>query len=80
MIGDGASDALRRGRERYVVRAWRDAYDALCEADREGALSWEDLERLAWSAGLVGEDEKWLATQERVHHAHLEAGRELPAA
>jgi DNA-binding CsgD family transcriptional regulator len=77
---DGASDQLRRGRERYVARAWRDAYDALCVADREGALSCEDLERLAWSAGLIGENEKWLETQERVHHAHLESGRELPAA
>jgi hypothetical protein len=75
----GASDALLRGREHYLGRAWRDAYDALCEAEREGALGWEDLQRLAVSAGLVGNNEKLLETQARLHRVHLEAGRELPA-
>ncbi len=77
---ESASDVLRRGREDYLARAWRDAYDALCEADREGALGWEDLERLAVSAGLIGDDEKLLETQERLHRVHLDAGRELRAA
>src|SRR5260370_9094735 len=76
---ESASDVLRRGREDYLARAWRDAYDALCEADREGALGWEDLERLAVSAGLIGDDEKLLETQERLHPVHLDAGRELRA-
>src|SRR5260370_16758321 len=76
---ESASDVLRRGREDYLARAWRDAYDALCEADREGALGWEDLERLAVSAGLIGDDEKLLTTQERLHRVPLAAGPHLRA-
>ena len=46
----------------------------------EAGLEPEDLQRLAWSAGLTARDEEMLATQERVYHAWLEVGERLTAA
>ena len=75
-----ASDELLRGRACYERREWNDAFEALSLADRSMPLEVEDLHRLAWSAGLAAHDEAMLATQERVYHARLNAGEDLPAA
>jgi DNA-binding NarL/FixJ family response regulator len=71
---------LKGGRAAYARRAWSEAYRLLFEADRASPLGVEDLERLAWSAGLTGQDRELLATLERLHHAHLDAGQPVPAA
>ena len=75
-----ASDPLLRGRACYERREWNDAFEALSLADQSIPLGAEDLHRLAWSAGLTARDEQMLAIQERVYHALLAAGQDLPAA
>ena len=71
---------LDRGREAHARRAWDDAFQALSRADRVSPLGAEDLERLAFSAGLSGRSDAFLASYERLHHLHLEAGDPLRAA
>jgi DNA-binding CsgD family transcriptional regulator len=66
---------LDRARLHHQQRAWTDAYQAFLLADQEAPLGPEDLERLAMTAYLVGHDEEYLATLERAHHAHLDAGQ-----
>lgn len=73
-------EALRRGRACYERHEWNDAFEALTAADRAAPLGIEDLDRLAWSAGLAARDEEMLTVLERVYHAHLEAGEDLAAA
>lgn len=71
---------LERGREAYERRAWTETFDALSAADAAEPLASDDLERLAWSAGLTGRDHDFLRTLERLHGIELEAGRALRAA
>lgn len=72
-------DRLLRGRECYSQRAWREAWERLSACDSESALAEADLERLAVSAFLVGEnrasDQAWL----RAHQRHQQRG-DRPAA
>jgi len=75
---DGATegyDGLKCGRKHYELRAWADAYDALSLADQETPLEAGDLELFAMAAYLVGRDDEYLRTLERVHNAHLNAGQ-----
>jgi len=74
------SDPLLRGRSCFERREWNDAFEALSLADQLTPLAAEDLQRLAWSAGLTARDEQMLATQERAYHARLEANEGLVAA
>src|SRR5215471_3005757 len=69
-----SSNDLERGRACYERRAWRDAHDHLVRADRSAPLSGDDLFRLAMCQGLFGDDEGMLASLERAHAAHREAG------
>jgi DNA-binding CsgD family transcriptional regulator len=75
-----ASELLARGRACYDRNEWDDAFQALSQADRSSPLGAEDLQRLAWSAGLTGRDDEMLATHERTYNALLEAKQQLPAA
>jgi DNA-binding NarL/FixJ family response regulator len=65
---------LEAGRAAYAERRWREACERLAQADRAHALAVEDLERLAWSYGLLGRNDLLLATLERLHILQLEAG------
>ena len=49
-----AAPAVERGRKAYADRAWRDAYEALSNADRKEALAAEDLESRWVSGNMVG--------------------------
>jgi DNA-binding CsgD family transcriptional regulator/tetratricopeptide (TPR) repeat protein len=75
----GESDQLAAGREAYEKRAWRDAYRRLSHADEAVPLGVEDLERLATSAYLAGQEEDYLRALERAHHAHVDFGNCLRA-
>ncbi len=77
---DERSRLLLRGRACYERGDWNDAFEALKAADEQGGLEPEDLQRLAWAAGLTARDQEMLATQERVYHSWLEAGEQLTAA
>ena len=66
-----AATLLRQGRESYVRRAWRDAYDQLSRADREVPLEPADLEQLATAAYLTGRDADSGACWARAHHDYV---------
>ncbi len=70
---------LERGREALARAAWREAFQALSEADRADALSARDLEALGRSAYMIGDPATYVAALERAHRAHLDAGDVLPA-
>ena len=74
-----AERELERGRDAYAGRAWGDAFEALAAADRDIALSADDLELLAKSAYMLGLDEEYVAGLERAHSVHLASGDVLPA-
>ena len=74
------SEHLERGRACYERNEWNDAYEALTLADRLMPLEADDLDRLAWSAGLTARDEETFAAQERLYHARLDVGDDLAAA
>ena len=65
---------LERGREAYLGRAWKDAYDLLSAADAEGPLGTEDLELLAACAYMLGRDHEYVSVLERAHHLYLTSG------
>src|SRR5687768_7010410 len=69
-----ASDAIERGRAAFARRAWSDAHDELSAADGEAPLGFEDLERLAVAAYLVGRDGDGADAWERAHQACLQTG------
>lgn len=76
----GADAALDHGRAYCARHAWSDAKVALTLADRSATLAAEDLELLALSAYMSGDDDAYLAALERAHHAHAEASEARRAA
>src|SRR5512145_777272 len=74
------ADREGRARSAFARRMWRDAFDQLSTAHREGRLEVEDLEHLAVAAYMVGRDdaceEAWIAA----HHAWLRRGEAERAA
>jgi DNA-binding CsgD family transcriptional regulator len=77
--GGSSGSALDRGRQSFGRRAWAGALVELSAADREAALSPEDLERLATAAYLTGDDEESVELWERAHRELLHAGESLRA-
>jgi DNA-binding CsgD family transcriptional regulator len=70
---------LERGREAYSSQVWADAFDALSNADRSDSLAAEDLELLSEAAYMLGREGEYLATLERAHRAHRDAGEPMAA-
>ena len=68
---DGAE--IRRGRQAFQDRSWRDAYDAFRSGDRSSSLGAEDLEQLAVSAYMLALDDDYLSYLERAHRGYLDA-------
>ncbi len=62
------SDALKRGREAFRTQVWGEAFACLSNADLEGALEAEDLERLAITTYMVGKDDASADAWTRAHH------------
>lgn len=73
-------DDVQRGRYFHDHRAWAEAFEAFARADARGPLDRDDLERLAWSAALTGNDEAFLGALERLHQACVSAGECVRAA
>ena len=71
---------LARGQAYYERSQWNDAFEALSAADRLAPLGVDDLERLAWAAGLAARDDEMLAIHERAYQTRLDAGQQLQAA
>ena len=74
------SSELARGRQCYATSAWADAFALLSQADKEIPLSVADLELLATSAYLIGQDGVFLSALDRAHGAYLSAGETTCAA
>ena len=74
-----ADTALAAARELCDARAWREAYAALAEIDRNNPLAPDDLELLGRSAYMIGRDDDYVAALERAHLQYVEHG-ERPAA
>jgi class 3 adenylate cyclase len=73
-------DSLEAGREAARKHAWRDAYDLLLQADGEGQLAPEDLERLGEAAWWTGRLEEAIDFRERAYAAYVEGGKPRRAA
>jgi DNA-binding CsgD family transcriptional regulator len=69
-----APDDLQRGRAGFERRQWDVARRALRAADSSTPLEAPDLWRLALTSYLTGRDDEFVATLERAHRAHVEAG------
>jgi DNA-binding CsgD family transcriptional regulator/tetratricopeptide (TPR) repeat protein len=65
---------LRRGRECYERRAWREARDLLSACDSESPLQVADLEKLAVAFVLLAEDAASDEAWTRAQQLHLQAG------
>ncbi len=75
-----AKGLLEQGRASFDRRAWGQAFEAFTLSEGEASLARDDLERLAWSAALRGQDRAFLGALERLHQACLEAGERRRAA
>ena len=67
-------ERLRRGRECYARRAWREARDLLAACDAKSPLQVADLEKLAVASFLLAEDVASDDAWTRAHQLHLQAG------
>ena len=70
---------MRRGRECYERRAWREARDLLAACDSESPLGVADLEKLAVASFLLAEDVASDEAWTRAHQLHLQTGNRLGA-
>src|SRR5688572_27290498 len=73
------TDDFERGRECYRWRAWSAVFRSFSLADQGAVLGVGDFELLAMSVYLTGRDEDYLATLDRAHRAHADAGDNLRA-
>ena len=73
-------EVLRRARESFARRAWRESYQLFEAADRDATLQPEDLERLATAAYLMGRDAESEALRTRAHQTYLDRGNHEGAA
>ena len=70
---------LERGREACREQAWLAAFESLVSADQATPLGPSDLRLLATAAYMLGRDEEYVASLERAHQRHLDAG-DIPSA
>jgi len=67
-------ESLRAGVRAFERSDWHAAFDALSVAEEAGALSPEDLERLAEAAWWIGKSDECIKLRERVYALYLENG------
>jgi class 3 adenylate cyclase len=68
------ADTLQLAREAFERHAWREAFDALQEADSSSSLEGEDLERLAECAWWSGQQAPFFDALQRAYAAYAERG------
>jgi class 3 adenylate cyclase len=73
-------ETLEGGRDAFTRHAWTEAIEAFTAADREGALSPEDLEQLATARWWSGHPDESTEGLERAFTAYSDAGRRPEAA
>jgi class 3 adenylate cyclase len=73
-------ELIQAGRDAVQGHAWQEAYDALSEADRQGSLTGEGLELLAWAAYWTAHPDETVEAVERAYGAYLKEGNRAAAA
>jgi class 3 adenylate cyclase len=73
-------ELIEAGRIALQRHQWQEAYDALSEADRQGAPTGEGLELLAWAAYWTGHPDETVEAVERAYGAYLKEGNRASAA
>ncbi len=73
-------DLRAAGRAAFARHAWRQAFEALSQAQQEEPLGVEDVERLAESAWWIGRIDECIAARERAYAAYLDQGKPRSAA
>ena len=73
-------DAVAEGRACYDRGAWQEAFEAFRVADAGAPLDPDDLERLGFSAYLLGREPDFERYFDRLHRAQVEQGRRQGAA
>jgi class 3 adenylate cyclase len=73
-------DPVAIGRDALERHAWQEAYDALSEADRAGALSGDGLHLLGQAAYWIAHPDETVEALERAYGAYLEEGNRSAAA
>ena len=68
-----AREELERGRRSYADSAWVDARESLSRADEHAPLAADDLELLATTAYMLGDEQGCRRALERAYHGHEEA-------
>jgi hypothetical protein len=68
------AEALERGRESVREQAWGAAFSHLLDADQQGPLQPEDIERLATAAHLIGKESESADLLARAHQGFLSGG------
>ena len=71
---------LARGREAAGKHAWREAYEALKQADASRELQGADLWALSESAWWIGQIDECISARERAYTAYLDEGNPQMAA
>ena len=71
-------DSQTTARDAFARQAWREAYETLATAQAKGALSVEDVERLAESAWWIGRVDDCIAARARAYAIYMD--REQPRA
>ena len=79
-MNSAAAGSLERGRDAVKRHAWTDALEAFAAADRERALSPDDLELMGDAAWWAGKPDEAIDPLERAFAAYGEAGRPTEAA
>lgn len=80
MDSSPSSSALTRARRLYGEARWSEAFAALREAQEASPLEREDLDRLVWTAALVGNDHAFLNALELLYDCCLRNHADLLAA
>jgi len=76
----GGISAVGAAREALEGHRWKEAFDLLTQADREGTLGPEDLEALAQAAWFTAQADLAIEAKERAFKAYLDQGNRSRAA
>jgi ATP/maltotriose-dependent transcriptional regulator MalT len=73
-------ELLQQGREFFSAGAWDNAFESLSAADAQQPLGVDDLQQLAWAAGLTARDASMLSATERLYQAFIASNNHKAAA
>ncbi len=76
----GGSAAIPAARAALEGHRWKEAFDLLSQADRDGPLEPEDLEALAKAAWFTAQADLAIDAKERAFKAHIDRGNRIRAA